>query len=581
MVRFLSLLLLWVALFVLAADAQPLSTSEVEALGSGSGPDDRVGPVDIPELEISVDLPIEIRDATSASLLMKATQKIIEATQIEVPPGARGIQLFEVVQETLNNNYTLQSARINPMTAETRITVEQSAFDPIAFANVIFQRNKEPETGLNDFGQPILSQRVVRTRALGDGRSVQGAGVRQRFDIGTEIQAEISARRQLTEIGGIPSEFGDFVSRTDGYRTEARFSVIQPLLEGYGRTANLAFVRIAYNGKLINEVQLRLITQNLIARAHTAYWNLVFSRVNLAIGQQSLTLAADLLRENRIRYKYGDLIAVEVYEAQAGVKAREQEVIVAENSLNNSMDDLRELMAFERAGSDWEVDLIPTDAPHFYPVQIDSDVSLQIALEESPEIQLAQLFIQQAREGRVIAYDAYRPRLDVIAELSERGLGDTLGKSFNILDDSEFTSYSIGAQFETPIYRRGERANIRAADLSIQKRKLDLDDVKQQVTYSHREAVRNIEDLIRAIAAAKATVVAEGNRLENSRIGHEQGVTTSNDLLEAQEDYAQAQVEEIRRVVDYYISLIQLERIRGTLLDSLGFEFVDQRNEVR
>lgn len=564
---------MWVATAALAADPVPLSSSEADALG------DRTvsGPVEIPEMEITVDLPIEIRDSTSASLLMQATQRIIEATQVEAPPGARGIHLYEVVQETLNRNYSLQSARINPMTAEQRIAVERAAFDPIAFANVIFSRAKSPQREFDFLSGQFsgdLEATVQRVRGFSDPQlGAQGVGVRQRFVPGTEIQAEVSAVRQLRQTGSNP-----FGSLTDGYATEAAVRLVQPLLEGYGAQANLAFMRIAYNGKLINEEQLRLITLNLIAQAHTAYWNLVFSRVNLAIAQQSLTLAADLQRENRIRYKYGDLIAVEVYEAQAGVKAREQDVIVAENTLNNSMDELRELMAFERNEPGWEMPLVPLDAPQFYAVQIDEEMSLEVALDESPEIRLAQLFIDLARESRVIAYDAYRPRLDLIAELSERGLGSTMGKSFNVLDNSDFTSYSIGAQFETPIYRRGERANVRAAELSMQKRTIDLEDVKQQVTYSHRQAVRNIEDLIRAVAATKATVVAEKNRLENSRIGHEQGVTTSNDLLQAQEDYALAQVEEIRRIVDYYISLIRLERIRGTLLESLGFEFVDMRN---
>ena len=69
-------------------------------------------------------------------------------------------------------------------------------------------------------------------------------------------------------------------------------------------------------------------------------------------------------------------------------------------------------------------------------------------------------------------------------------------------------------------------------------------------------------------------MVAEGNRLEKQKISYEQGVTTSHDLLEVQEDYAQAQVQKIRAVVDYYLALIELERIRGTLLDTLGFEIV-------
>lgn len=97
---------------------------------------------------------------------------------------------------------------------------------------------------------------------------------------------------------------------------------------------------------------------------------------------------------------------------------------------------------------------------------------------------------------------------------------------------------------------------------------------EQEVTYEHRAAVRNIETLRRQVEASMASVRAEKDRLEKQKISHEQGITTSHDLLEVQEAFAQAQKTEIGAIVEYYISLIELERVRGTLLENLGFELV-------
>ena len=98
--------------------------------------------------------------------------------------------------------------------------------------------------------------------------------------------------------------------------------------------------------------------------------------------------------------------------------------------------------------------------------------------------------------------------------------------------------------------------------------------VKQQVIYSHRKAVRRIYSLQREIESAISSVQAETNRLKSGKIGYEQGVTNSYDLLWIQNQYTKSQKRKVRAVVDYYLALVELERVRGTLLNSLGFEFI-------
>ncbi len=326
---------------------------------------------DSPIVSPYVNLPFEIHDATSMSLLMNETQKIIDATQVIVPAGSRAVSLYDVVEETLKNNLELEIARL-------------------------------------------------KTAKRGD--------------------------------------------------------------------------------KSIAEQELKRITLDKIAQAHSVYWELVYARVNLAIRQQALVLAADLLRENRIRYKYGDLISVDIYETEARVRLREFKLIEAERELEDRMDNLRQLVVANQRVPDWQIPLTPTDPPIFFPIEVDEEVSQEVALLESPEIKIEKLQVRSTKE-----------------------------KVLN---------------------------------------------VNQQVIYSHRMAVRKIYTLQREIESAISSVRAETNRLESARMGYEQGVVNSYDLLFIQEQYTKSQKRRLRAVVDYYLALVELERVRGTLLDSLGFEFI-------
>jgi len=537
-----------------------------------------------PDLDMAIDLPYELRDATSTSLLMQATQKIIEATQIEIPPGAYPLRLMEVVEEALNKNLTLQAVDLNPDIVGTAIDGELAAFDPVGFAKVSVSRDNIPSVGFLATGQipgqgegdgptptpsPLRVNRTWRTyKGVGNADTGEpGLGVSRKFTSGLETTLQLIYGRSDSSV----DFFQPFPAN---YDTNVVLDVVQPLLRGYGPLVNLAPVRIAYNDKIVSEENLRSFTNDLIAQAHILYWELVFARVNLAIAQQSLALAADLLRENQIRYRYGDLIVVEVYEAEAGVKDREQILIQAENQFANDMDNIRELLAANRNYKNWEADMVPVHPAVFHPVVIDETLSLAIAMEKNPQIRISKLDIKNAQENQIIARDAFKPQLDLFAQVRESGLGRTWGESHRELESGDYGSWRVGIEYNMPLKRRREKANILASNLQNQQAKLTLEDIEQQVFYNHREAVRNIEDLARAVEAAKASVRAEKNRLEKQKISHEQGVTTSHDLLEVQEAYAQAQVSEVGSITRYYTALIELERIRGTLLDTLGFEFV-------
>jgi outer membrane protein TolC len=566
----------------------PATQAPPHATGTGKNKID----VNSPLIDPYVKLPIDIRDATSASHLMQHTQAIIDATIIIVPAGSRPLQLVDVVKETLQKNLALNAARLDPRIAALQVDSAWSQFDPTGFAQVSISTTNTPSAGFlsGDFGGGATIKKV-QERFWGLGTSTKGSpipqqgfteqsqpgqpsvsyppalGVTRKLVTGTRATMLIRYDRQD---GNIP-----IIHPLDQeYRTQGTFFLIHPLMRGSGCEVNLATVRIAYNNSRISEQTLRQISLSTLAAAHKAYWELVFARVDLAIKQQSLGLAADLLRENRIRYKYGDLIAVDVYEAEAGVKSRERDVIEAENNLDRAMDDIRELVALDRKRPDWLMPLTPIDPPVFMPIQIDEAVSQEVALAQNPDILSAKIQIANSHENQLLAADRFRPNLDLGLGVAESGLGETWGKDHKSLTTGEFTSWDARLSYARPLYRRKEKADLLASSYQISQANLNLKNTEQSVLYNHRTVVRNIQNLERYVEAAKASVRANQDRLEKQKISHEQGVTTSHDLLQVQEAYAQAQAAEVRSIVNYYLSFIELERVRGTLLDSLGFEFI-------
>ncbi|NUN97588.1 MAG: TolC family protein [Candidatus Omnitrophica bacterium] len=531
------------------------------------------GDTESPLIDPFIKLPLHLHDATSTSQLMAQTQAIIDATTIHVPAGSRPVHLVDVVQETLAKNLTLMRERLSPLIENTNIEVAWAEFDPVGTAQISIGETRTPRAGFfsgNIGGGGAVTIAKVKENFFGLNSPTEGEPglmVSRKLTTGTEASLGVGVNRQDSSV----SFFQPFDQE---YHVGGTFALIHPLMRGSGELVNLVQVRLNYNAKRISEIALRQLSLDVLKAAHEYYWNLVFARINLAITQQSLALAADLLRENRIRYKYGDLVIVEVLEAEAGVKLREKDVIQAENELENAMDRIRELVSLNRKLPDWQAPLVPVDPPVFQPVIVEPTLSLSVALQKSPRIQDAKVRLDNSREQQILAQDAYRPGLDLTGSVSESGLGENLNQSNSELSTFDYTSWNVGINFNMPLYRRAERAGILASNYSHRQAQLDLMNTEQEVTYEHRAAVRNIETLRRQVEASMASVRAEKDRLEKQKISHEQGITTSHDLLEVQEAFAQAQKTEIGAIVEYYISLIELERVRGTLLENLGFELV-------
>ncbi|MCH7909679.1 MAG: TolC family protein, partial [Candidatus Hydrogenedentes bacterium] len=139
--------------------------------------------------------------------------------------------------------------------------------------------------------------------------------------------------------------------------------------------------------------------------------------------------------------------------------------------------------------------------------------------------------------------------------------------------DGNGDSWSIGVVGSIPIGNRSARGSYRRAKLFVRQQEQRLKQARQQVMLAARMAVRRLvtnESLIESNKQARilqeANVAAEEKRLQL-------GVTTSQQVLEIQEDLTTAQTQEIQSMIDFEKSLIDLQVSEGMLLENQGIIF--------
>ncbi|MCB1034183.1 MAG: TolC family protein [Acidobacteria bacterium] len=454
------------------------------------------------------------------------------------------------------------------------------------------------ERGIYDLGfqvdTSVSSSASPATSTLAGARVVQTDGADFNFGF-----------RQLTPFGGEASlqwansrseSNSSFANPSPSFTSGFNLGFTQPLLRGFGRKATERGILLAKKsiGQSRETFELQVI--DTLRQVDGAYWNLVSARKQLEVSQQSLDLAKELHERNRIRVEVGTLAPFELVQSEAGIAQREGDIIRNQAAVGDAEDALRRLLNLDQ-GPAWSLSIVPVSDPGVEEMEIDLGAALATALQKRPEIRQQQLELDRLEIDAHFFANQKRPRLDLqvgygasavdgrfFAEDPDTGLPDRndILQDGDILDaftealKLDADGWSVGLIFAIPLQNRSARAQSLIADLALERGNLSLTDLQQQIATEVRSSVRQVEAAAREVDAARASKRAQEKSLEAERKRFENGMSTSFQVLQIQENLAEAQSTEVQavtnfrsRLVDYYLSIGSLLEERGIRLTSL------------
>jgi len=472
----------------------------------------------------------------------------------QAPPSARNgamaLSLKDSVALALKNNLDIAIEGFTPQIREQDLVFEKSAYDPSAFLEALRSDNRLPATLNLLTGARVLSD-------LWDFNT----GLRQKLPTGGTYEFRFN-----NEYLNVPGS-----NAGDGFISKLSLTLTQPLLKNFGFEANETGIRIATNNQSISREQLRLRVSDITTQVSNAYVELVFAIENLEVQRRSLRLAQELMALNRARVRAGVAAPVEVTQAEAQEAARLQDVILAEKAVRDNEDTLKVILNVPASGS-WAQEIQPTYTLSFEPKPINLEETIRRAMENRYEYKSAKLDIENKDLSVRLTRNQLLPDLSLAGSVFTNGFGTDYGKNMNALGSGDFVSYSVGVVLTVPLGNRAAESTHAKARLTAEQAKTSLKQLELQIVQQVREAVRRVESDAKRVDANRAarTLAEEQLRVERRRL--EAGVTTTFNVLSFQRDLSAAQANEIRAIADYYKSLANLEKVRGTVLEANQIE---------
>ncbi len=370
---------------------------------------------------------------------------------------------------------------------------------------------------------------------------------------------------QYTLTGTAANQRGPYNGFTNNFLTFGGVQVRQPLLRGFGLSANLLGVRVARADRRISEWQYRQTVIDTVTNVTVAYSNLVAAHEVLRIATKSRDLAANLLAENERRAQVGSMSANDVTSARARTALREEAILFAARSVRDTDNQLRLLMGEEAFPNDGPLLDVAAPAPPDLTVQPAEDLKKAYALR--PDFQQARLGVDKSRYNAAAARSQMLPQVDFVGSYGYTGLDQSFAQSRRLVSDQDHRAFSAGVVVSVPLTLMQGRGRARAARLQYRQAEADVKRLEENIALSVAAAAGQIDTTAQRVAAARAAVTLTQQSLDEEIKKLRAGVSSTFNVLYIQDQLAGAENSFIQAQADQRRAAAVYEHETGTTLE--------------
>jgi len=393
-----------------------------------------------------------------------------------------------------------------------------------------------------------------------DGRETKAFNLEECIKIAIENNLQIAAARKglgIAEADRIKASLlfpsnPKLNSRVGSRNTPARrntdfaFSLSQEL-QVYGQRGK----RINVSNKKIERVGFEIadVERTVIAKIKTGFYEVLTAREILALRENVNSIFERLWDATRVRYNAGAISALELNSIQIGYGQARQQLLVAKNSCQNSLLNLKLLL-----GKQGNEVLDIEGKLYSKKILIGMDDLLASAYGKRPDLKAIELEKERASQEISLRKVEIFPNPRVLGFFSrEEGNDDIVGGQITI---------------SIPIWDRKQS--------ELKKAKTAKDKAGINIKYKQLEIQKEVEAAYQAFMAAKGGIaiytddimpqVDESLRL--NEISYQEGNTSFIEFLTMQKNLLETRAAYLNALIDYNKAIIDIETVSGENLIS-------------
>lgn len=368
----------------------------------------------------------------------------------------------------------------------------------------------------------------------------------------------------------------------------------QPLLRNFGPKTSKKDIKIAQNLRDISVYELKSDLIQKVYDVENAYWYLVYAIENLRVSELSLQKNKEQLKKFREAAKMGIKYASDVLNLETEVARGEDSVLSARSQVENNERKLRRIVHLPEDALGVSKLIFPIDKPTAEKKEITFEEALTIALENRPEIARSQKEIENRninvsysknqllpqldlkvsywfpeQSGDFLIYKNNDPLTGIVIDKIKGSRADSLKDVFKLNNDN----WRVSLTLTLPLENIFSRASLAQAMMERERNLVEIERQKKSIYYDVLDVLNTMKNNEKRIESSTRSRKKMEERLKAEEQKYQLGLTAMNWILDFQRDLALAKAEEIRAIIDYKISVAELERVLGINLKTKNIKF--------
>ncbi len=549
--------------------------------------------------------------------------------------GKLVLSLQDAVQLALQNNLDISVQRWMTYQADAAVlnakagpgfltpTGQFVSFDPFFNSTLSWFRSSTPIN--NAFTTGSLAAAVV---PLNTQQAVGNVSYGQAFPTGSAFSVSLNN----TRISQTPT--ASFLNPSINSQMTLQFQ--QNLLQGFGYTPNLRFLRVARINRKQADLQFEQQLITTVVAVMTQYYELVFAQQDVGVKEKTLALDEKLYRDNKRQVEIGTLAPIEITRAESEVASAKGALITAQ-TLALQQETLLKQLIFRNVMDQRvaEISIVATDKPdeNLLVPEITLGAAVGEATASRPDVKQAMLDLDAKKIVVKATRNLLLPSLTLAGQYSTQGLGgnakvtapgtpgaftatgdpivtaagsgmpgtpamiggsevfnsfptpgattiipgglhDSLAQVFQ----SDFPTYGVSLNLSIPIRNRAAQAANITALLQARQSAATLQRLRNTVAVDVRNAqITLAQDKAAVEANIRARILAE-QTLDAEQKKFLLGASTTFLVIQAERDLATARSTEVRSLANLAEAKVQFDRALGRTLSVNRIDVADAQH---
>ncbi len=486
------------------------------------------------------------------------------------------LALREAIKLALENNKDIEVSRQTVKSAEFDLQAADGFYVPRISGQTYFER--ATSANINIFNPTQIS--VTNNATVGN-LTYQGF-VRK---YGSNYSATLSNQRVTTD--------NTFSLLNPQYISSFNFTFAQPLRRGQKIDNQRRIIEIAKKNLSLTDTQFRQKSIEVITTVQRAYWDLTFALRNLQVQRDGVRDAKEQLEHNQRLVKEGQLAPIDAVAAETQVANLELSVYDALDSVNRAENVLKNLIAVDKNDALWGMAVLPTDKVDLEIPNTTLPESLQLAMENRPEIEISETAKEINEVDRTFLKEQTKSQIDFVASYTSSGIsgtqnpnlssrfgpvtlptsvtGGNLDSIGNIITQ-RYPTLRFGVAFNLPLKNKTAEAQIGKNLVEAEKLKTQREQLEQSIQVDVRNALQSLRT---AEARLRTAAVARENsqkQYESEQRKLDAGQSDVYKVLERQTALMNARSAELRSQIELNKAVAELQRATGNSLKANNVE---------